>query len=99
MTEHRPPWPLPGNLYGMAIIESVWCTIPEERVVRRTLRERLFQLPWRPFQTTSHETMRLPDPNLYVMGSQIIGHPATIAVLKDRLENHITTPMAGETEL
>ena len=72
--------PLPT---GRPIIESPFVTVLETRVVKRTWRERLLSRPWRPWQATKEIGVRVPDPQLYFVGSVIVGHPATVQAAID----------------
>jgi len=75
----------PSALAGYTITESIWCTIPQEREAMRSWRERLFSRPWQPFRRTKIETIQVPNPDLFIAGTRIVGHPATIQRLMDSL--------------
>ncbi len=64
-----------SNYCGMRIVESVWCTVPEEHVVSRPWRERLFSWPWKPWVAEKMVVVQVPDKQVYVMGHSIICHP------------------------
>lgn len=76
-----------NTLYGMRIIESVWLVQdgPPTKV-RRTWRERLFTLPWRPLvasrtvipQIPYQGAMRLDD-------NTIVMHPETLQKMRTAL--------------
>jgi hypothetical protein len=60
-------------------------------VVRRSWKERLFSLPWRPREKT--KTIQIPeiipDPNYYQIGNRIVGHPQSIRRLKDAIGTQV----------
>lgn len=70
---------------GTRIFESIHITIPAERTVIRSWKERLFSWPWRPWQATKVIVEQVPSPNLYRFGQDIVGHPQTIRLLKEQL--------------
>ena len=74
------------QVHGYVVIESVFCTVTEEIEVRRTMKERLFTWPWRPMQRTKTETVTVPSPDVFLVGNQVIGHPATIAKLREMMQ-------------
>lgn len=80
---------------NFSCLENVNLTIPgpdqkTDHEVKRSWKERLFTLPWRPFKKTRHyvsiRETRLPDPQYYIMGRNIIAHPATMQRLRNELK-------------
>ena len=71
---------------GVRVIESVYCT--KNVWVPRTWRERLFTLPWRPLRKMKY--MTVPDPALYAFRGGMVGHPATVARLRESLAREET---------
>tara|TARA_A100001201_G_scaffold143757_1_gene147266 strand:- start:17821 stop:18051 length:231 start_codon:yes stop_codon:yes gene_type:complete len=67
-------------LYGKEIFENPNLTIqgPDRR---RTIKERLFSRPWRPF--VASEPTRIPDPSVYASDKAIFAHPETARKMKD----------------
>jgi hypothetical protein len=71
------------NLCGYRLVESPFCTVSEERLVKRSWKERLFTWPWRPWKSTKVVEVSVPDPNYYIVDDQVVGHPVTIAKLME----------------
>ena len=68
-----------NRLYGYQIVESlsmVDVNNPEHVEQKRTWKERLFTLPWRPFKKTKTLTIFPPLKNYYLIGNTILCHPA-----------------------
>ena len=83
-TENSAPWPYSnGSFWGYSVVETAWCTVSEYREISRSLYERFFTRPWRPLAKTKTVVVQVPHPDVFVMGTQIFGHPATIAKLRD----------------
>jgi hypothetical protein len=75
----RPFGPLGGDgLYGMPVHADKMFVVSRTEEVRRTWRERLFTLPWRPLRRTKRVVRLVPDPEVFMMDGKIFGHPATI---------------------
>lgn len=66
-------------------VENVYCVKKEIEWVNRTWKERLFSTPWKPWRSRKLVTISFPDPDVYVMGNRIIGHPVTLAKLRSEL--------------
>lgn len=66
--------------------------------VRRTLRERLFTLPWRPPQATKTVVLQVPRKDYIKMGNRIIGHPEAIAELMRQIEGCPSAQVAAESK-
>lgn len=78
----------------MPIIVAPYLTVDGEPYnVRRSLRERLFSRPWRPWVCTRTIVPQIPDPSMYSMldpisGRQtIVAHPETFKRVKHELAN------------
>jgi hypothetical protein len=71
----------------MRIIECPVCTVTEQRLARRSWRERLLSWPWRPWQATKHVSVEVPDERLYTFGNVVVCHPATAQKLREELMN------------
>ena len=75
------------DFHSMKVITSLWLTesgTPYEQ--RRTLRERLFTRPWRPWVTTRTEVPQIPSTNvLQLTNGTIVMHPARWEQLKSEL--------------
>ncbi len=81
---------VPGGFSGQVrIIESLWCTDPEERTVTRTWRERLLTRPWRPWERTKTVTVQVPSKTGYFLdyGRTLVMHPETAKRLQESLKN------------
>ena len=74
----------------MIIIESIYMTTPEERIVTRTWKERLFSRPWRPLQPTKTVTVQVPREDLITIdgGKTFVGHPETVAKFREELAGY-----------
>ena len=79
--------------YGIKVFEDARCV---ERIeVRRTWKERLFSLPWRPFQAIRTEEIpaiyevRNPSQGLFAIGSShfFVAHPQKVKELRDAYDN------------
>lgn len=81
----RPPY----NYCGLKILENPILTVPgQSEQVKRTLKERLFSRPWRPFKKYIKVTPMIPDPNYYLdkINNTIIAHPDTARKLMNAIE-------------
>ena len=58
-------------------------SVYEVKTVERSLKERLFTLPWHPFQRTK----TVHEPAMYVVGNRIICHPSMEKRLREILKN------------
>lgn len=60
--------------------------------VKRTWKERLFTLPWKPWIT--HKTIQVPNykPAMYRLGNQIIYHPALKEQIRKSIEVYNNSP-------
>lgn len=68
-----------GQAYEFQFVEAPSMVVPGEPYeTRRTWRERLFSLPWRPLQRTLWVTPMVPSTELIQYGNRIVGHPATL---------------------
>lgn len=72
---------------GLQVIEDCNLTVVVTEVKNRSWKERLFTLPWRPWESTKDELVTKPNPNLYkikTMDQQlvVVGHPAIIEQLR-----------------
>jgi len=70
---------LPYNSYAFGsykIISTPSMVKTKKKVVKRTWKERLFSLPWRPFQKTKVVTYNVPDETVLKMDDRIICHPS-----------------------
>ena len=65
-------------------------TLPPEKV-KRSWRERLFSLPWRPLQTHYTVVRHVPDPNVYRIagpsGPILVCHPVTAHELREYMSD------------
>jgi hypothetical protein len=71
-----------NQITSTPIIQSKW--VPETIWVKRTWKERLFSLPWKPFQKM-RET-----PGVYIVGGVIYCHPKRYAEIVSGLTPHAT---------
>jgi len=75
---------------GWPIIESEHMVEPFTQKIKRTWQERLFSLPWRPWQRVRFVTIFVPDENVYVFDvngrPSICCHPSIAAQLRERLK-------------
>lgn len=72
---------------GMLVIEDARMTVAGEPVqVPRSLWERLFSLPWRPFKRTKTITPQVPNDQLVRVGRALVGHPHTIRRIYEAME-------------
>lgn len=76
-------------------VENTNLTIPGPvDVIRRTWKQRLFTLPWRPLKTHLRLQTYIPDPNYYVIHNQtVVAHPVTISKLKKALLDSSAKPL------
>jgi hypothetical protein len=76
------------TIAGMKIIESYLMTeAGEPYKVRRSWKERLFTLPWKPLQKTRTVVPQVPRKDiLQMMGDTLIMHPAIAAELRRKAE-------------
>ena len=58
------------------IFESVYCTVPEDRIVGRSWKERLFSWPWKPWSAKKTIVIQAPDEHVYVVGHDVVCRPA-----------------------
>lgn len=72
-------------LSGVQIVESPYMMVSREKQVRRTWRERLFTVPWRPLRTHNTVMEHVPNPDLVKVGHIFYGHPETVRKLRDRI--------------
>jgi hypothetical protein len=74
----------PGDLAGFRVIESPYLTQPGDPVtVRRTWRERLLSLPWRPFVATRVVIPQVPYRGFVRLNAHTIAmHPETLRELR-----------------
>jgi hypothetical protein len=67
----------------LRFMENINLTINGEPYdVTRTLKQRLFSLPWHPFKKTITVIPRIPDPNVYRTNGFIFGHPETLRAIR-----------------
>jgi len=70
-------------LGSIRLIESVWCTVSEERAIRRTWRERLLSWPWRPWVAEKTIVVQIPDKHVYQIDRYtFVCHPAIAKQVK-----------------
>ena len=72
-----------NNLFnGLKIIEDLNMVVPGEPFEKkRTIKERLFSLPWRPFKRTKTITLMVPSREIIFWENHLVMHP----VVKDEL--------------
>ncbi len=77
-----------GDIYGLKMISSLACveqdgTRPEQR--KRTWKERLFSIPWRPWIT--HKTIQVPNykPIMFRIGNVFYYHPSFESQIKEMI--------------
>lgn len=73
-------------LTGMQLIESIHMTKEVKIPESRSLKERLFTVPWRPLQKTKYRIETIPSDEFIQYGTMFIGHPETIRKLKTEIE-------------
>ena len=73
------------ELYGIRLVSSPLMIKQHNEVVKRSWKERLLSLPWKPWFKTKMVIHYDPDPNLYRMGNSIIGHPKTLMKIINQL--------------
>jgi hypothetical protein len=82
-------------LMGMLVRLNPLLTVAGPPVeIRRPWRERLFSLPWCPWQASRTETPQIPDPKPMLIGNLIFMHPDTWANLKRELDEHGAVPLS-----
>ena len=67
-----------NKFYGYKVVEDVHMVDVDNPIiteVKRTLKERLFTLPWRPFKKTKIVTTYPPLKSFYLMDTMLICHP------------------------
>lgn len=65
--------------------ESVYCTVSEERVVRRTWKERLLSWPWKPWVAEKTIFIQVPDEHVYQIGRYtFVCHPAIAKQIREQ---------------
>lgn len=70
--------PFPYN-----ILENALLTDPEDRVVKRTIRERLWSWPWNPFRKTKVIVVQVPSRTTYLlMETNLVCHPVVAAEIR-----------------
>jgi hypothetical protein len=77
---------------GIELKESSALTKPgPDEFKKRTLYEKLFSLPWKPFKKFDTIKTFLPDDNLYYFKNQnmIVGHPEKIRAIKEVLKDEL----------
>ena len=79
--KRRAPLQGGGHLMGLKLYVNDSLTVPV--AIRRPWRIRLFSRPWRPLEKFDYAIS--PDPCLYSMGTGIVGHSETLAVMKERI--------------
>ena len=63
---------------GVRITEDINMVVPGEPYEKqRTLKERLFSLPWRPLKKTKTITPMVPSKEIICWENQFVMHPAT----------------------
>ena len=71
-----------GFRKGLSIHKDLGLTIEERR--KRSFKEVLFSRPWRPFKLWSYHLV--PNPDIYLVGDNIVGHPSTVTRLLIEVE-------------
>lgn len=61
---------------GMDVILSSYLTETKTEEVKRTIKERLFSLPWRPFKKTKTITVQVPQRGVFKTEFGLCMHPA-----------------------
>jgi hypothetical protein len=69
----------------MRIIECPLCTVTEQRLARRSWRERLLSWPWRPWVATEQVSVEVPDLWYYTIGNVAVCHPAVARRVRENL--------------
>jgi len=73
-----------GHKSGFKVIEDINMTKEGEPYdVKRTLRERFFTRPFRPFVKTYSVTPMIPRTDILRMGNTLIMHPAQVDKLRE----------------
>ncbi len=77
----------PLMFHGYKVIANPIITESKEREVRRTWKERLFTLPWRPFKALRTETYQVPSRDVMVdkINRIIYAHPVVVKEMNDAL--------------
>jgi hypothetical protein len=76
--------PIFGKFHTVRVIESEYMVDTETVTVRRSWRERLFSLPWRPLTATKQETRTTPRPSaLQLRNGDLIVHPHFAKILSE----------------
>jgi sporulation protein YlmC with PRC-barrel domain len=73
--------------YQVTIVTSKWITDTKE--VKRTWKERLFTVPWRPLKKT--KTVVVPSDKVYMMGDIVVCHPVMESRLQEALANDLVS--------
>jgi len=70
---------------GIQIIENNHMVDKKETKVLRAWKERLFSLPWKPFNKTKTVVTYIPKQEILQYGSMIVCHPAVAAKIRKEL--------------
>jgi len=71
-------FPNNANICGFSIVENRFLTVPGDPIeVSRTLQERWFSWPWKPFKKTRMMATQKPSPEIIMMGNCLTMHPET----------------------
>jgi hypothetical protein len=84
---------------GITVFKNPSLVIQRDEIVKRTWKERLFSLPWRPWIDIRLVIHYDPDPHVYVYGNRLIAHPDIIAKLINQLDiKEITNGYLSEVQ-
>jgi len=76
-----------NEIDGFKIVTNIHMTIDHKYNIKRTWKERLFTLPWKPLQKTRVIIMQVPSTEVIVNGNTLIMHPEIAKELKNQMNN------------
>lgn len=76
-------------IMGYRIVTSSFMTVPEERVVDRSWKERLFSLPWHPMRKTKTIIVQVPSQQIFIdhVHQTMYCHPSLYAKIAEEVSS------------
>ena len=71
---------------GLVVMSASWMTEERETAVKRPWRERLFTLPWYPWQSRETMTETVPSTKIYRANNMLLCHPSMYYVVVGEVE-------------
>lgn len=76
------------NIYAnFKVIENALLTTKKTVEQQRTIKERFFSLPWRPFKKIKMVAVKVPSREIYFSNDTIFLHPVIAKELRERIPN------------